>query len=143
MAPKGPPAKGAWGPIRMHWGLWRKHPLLRQGVPVPLLSQQAPLPRVQWYQGARRSHLPLLMSSCIPFDGKGNPKKASSTRLLETTDLNGLQFLRPIFIINHITPSPIHPVSAFNDSTKVNCAQVPTHVATPRTTPTISCQKHC
>ena len=68
----------------------------------------------------------LLMLSFTPFDGTGNPEKASSTRLLEKADLNGLRFLLTIFIINHMIPTPIHPVSVFNDSTKVNCAQVPT-----------------
>jgi len=48
------------------------------------------------------------MSSCIFFDGTGNPDKASSTRLRGKADLNGLQFRLPIFIINfyYIDPNP-------------------------------------
>jgi hypothetical protein len=115
--------------------------LLRQGAPGPLLLQQAPPPRVQGYQGARRSHPLLRMSSCILFDGTGNPKEASNTRPWEKADLNGLQFRSPIFIINLIISTPIHPLSVFNDSTRVNCAQAPMHAATPRTTPITSCSK--
>jgi len=107
--------------MQMHRGLWRKRVLL------------------QGYQGVRRSHPLLLMSSCIPFNGTGNPENVSSTRPLEKADLVGLQFRLPIFIINLVIPTPIHPVSVFNDSTRVNCAQVPTHAAIPRTTPTTTC----
>jgi len=141
MAPAGPPAKGAWGPIPSAnaLGTVEETPLATAGSTRPPAITAAPLSLVQWYQGAWRSHLPLLMSICIPSEGTRNPKKASSTRLLETVDLNGLHLLSPILIINHITPTPIHLLFVFNDNTKVNCAQVPTHAATPSTTPTILC----
>jgi hypothetical protein len=87
----------------------KETPLATAGGTRPPAITVAPPP--PGYQGAWRSHSLLLRSSCIPFDATGNPEKASSTRLLEKADLNGLQFLLTIFIINHIIPTPIHPVS--------------------------------
>ena len=127
MASLGPPAKGVGGPIPSAdaLGTVEETPLATAGGTRPPAITAAPPPRVQGYQGARRSHPLLRMSSCILFDGTGNPKEASNTRPWEKADLNGLQFRSPIFIINLIISTPIHPLSVFNDSIRVNCAQAP------------------
>jgi len=139
MAPQGPLAKGAGGPIpgADALGIVEETPLATAGGTRPPAITAGPPPG--GYQGARRSHPLLRMSSCILFDGMGNPKEASNTRPWEKADLNGLQFRSPIFLINLIISIPIHPLSDFNDSTRVNCAQAPMHAATPCTTPTTSC----
>jgi len=91
MASKGPPAKGARGliPGADALGIVEETPLATAGGTRPPAIPAAPPPPE--YQEARRSHPLLLMSSCILFDGTGNPEKASSTRLLGKADLNGLQ----------------------------------------------------
>jgi len=130
MAPLGPPAKGARGPIPSAMGIVEEIPLATAGGNRTKAITAALPPLVQLNQVARMSHLPLHMSICISYEGTRNPRKAHSARSLEILDLNGLQLLSPIFIINHVTSTPILPVFVLNDNTKENCALAPTHAVT-------------
>jgi len=114
MAPKGPPAKGAGGPIPGADALGT--------VEDPLLSHQPPPPRVQGYQEARRRHPLLLCRAASSSMERGIQRRQAAPGYWEK-----------------LISTPINPVSVFNDSTRVNCAKAPTHAAIPRTTPTISC----
>ena len=127
MAPKGPPAKGAGGPIpgADALGTVEETPLATAGgTRPPAITAGAPPPGTG-VPGGKEESSSVTHVELHSLRWHGESKGGKQHQAMGKADLNGLQFRSTIFIINLIISTPIHPLSVFNDSTRVKCAQLP------------------